>query len=78
MQQVSLPDWQTIKQLRLAAKEGLLSKEEFHILLAPQVFIQVVPDGEDLPPGVIRNTSSSNPNSLETEVKVVGFSSDEK
>lgn len=72
MQQASLPNWQTIKQLRLAAKEGLLSREEFHVLLCPQVFIQIVPDEGDLPPGVVRNTPAVGA-PVDPDIKIVGF-----
>jgi hypothetical protein len=44
--QINLPDWQTIEQLRLATKDGILEAVEFKVLICPTLFINEEEDEE--------------------------------
>lgn len=70
MQRVRLPDSKTIKQLRLAAGEGLISSHEFKILICPMLYIKE--EGEDLPPNVDREVGPPS------EPQEIGFKVEEE
>lgn len=73
-QRPMLPDWRTIKQLRLAARDGLLSNPEFHILLCPQVFIQEEED--ELPMGIVKKLDVTGKEVEDKTAEPIGFHPD--
>lgn len=46
--QINLPDWQTIEQLRLATKDGILDAIEFKVLVCPALFINEGGDDDEI------------------------------